>query len=140
MIAATFSAFSTLVAGLPGIPDIDEIERVTTGGEAVRANYVVVYPPAIPDLDDQRYTAPQRAVSRAVHRFDVRPVATSADGLLFLVDALMGGLIGASLSVPGRVVEPLRLVPGVEEGAARYDRTARLFYMDLTFETISRPL
>lgn len=139
MIAAAYDAFRTYVADLPGIPDIDDIARVTKDGEPVRANYVIVWPPTVPRLDDERYTARQRAVSKAAHRFDVRPVATSVAGLLAMVDALLTGLIGVTLEVDGRRCDPATLVEGVEEGHAQYDRTARLHYMDLTFEVISRP-
>lgn len=136
MIRATHDAFRALVESLPGVPDVDEVARVTTGGEPVRANYVIVFAPSLPELGDDRYLALQRADSRARHRFDVRPVATTVDGLNRMADALLS-IIGRVLVVEGRTCEAARLVEGVEENRAQYDATARLFYMDLTFEVSS---
>jgi hypothetical protein len=133
VIRASYEAFRALVAGLPGVPAVDEVARVTSSGEPVRANYCIVYPPSIPELDDNRYLALQRADSRARHRFDVRPVATTVDGLNLMADALLS-VIGRVLVVDGRTCEAARLVDGVEENRARYDPVPRLFYMDLTFE------
>ena len=139
MISAAFEAFYERVASQPGIPEVDDIVRRTTGGTAKRENYCIVFPPAIPELDDQRFTAPQRPTSRMRHRWDVRPVATSTAGLTLQVDALIA-LVGAVLIIPDRKVDPLRLVTGVEEGRAQYDQANDLRYIDLTFETTSRPL
>lgn len=136
MIRATYEAFRDLVKSLPGVPAAYEVARVNTDGTPVRANYVIVYPPSIPELDDNRYLALQRADSRARHRFDVRPVATTVDGVNLMADALMS-IIGRVLVVEGRTCEAARLVDGVEENRARYDPVPRLFYMDLTFEITS---
>ena len=139
MMRESFAAFRTMLAAVPGIPAVDDVARVTDSGELVRANYVIAWPPKIPDLDDERYTALQRPDSKAVLRFDVRPVATTADGVLLLADRALS-LIGQKLTVEGRSCDPFTLVPGVEEGKAEYDRTARLYYVDFTLETVSRPL
>ena len=139
MMRESFTAFRTMLAAVPGIPAVDDVARVTSSGEAVRENYVIAFPPAIPGLSDDRYKSLQRVESTSRLRFDVRTVATTADGVLLLTDRVLS-LIGQALTVAGRRCDPFTLVPGVEEGGALYDRTARLFYVDITLETISRPL
>lgn len=138
MILDHYTAFVAHLTNLEGIPAVDEIARVTDSGEAVRANYVIAFPPKIPELNDARYSVRQSALSTARFRFDVRPVATTATAVLRLTDRILTGSIGHLLAVPDRACDPMRLIEGVEEGKAEYDRTARLYYMDFTLETISR--
>lgn len=134
-----YAALVALLESLPGVPTVHEIVRVTDSGIPVRANYVVAFPPAIPSLSDDRYTAGQRFESKSGQRFDVRVVATTAVGVLGIAATILSHAIGAKLIVQGRRVDPLTLVPGVEEGKTEYDRQADLFYMDFTLETVSRP-
>lgn len=138
MILEHYRALRTLLEGIQGIPAVEEVARVTDSGEPVRANYVVAFPPRIPSLNDDRYTAMQSALSTARFRFDVRPVATTATAVLRFTDLILAAAVGQRLVVPGRVCDPMRLVEGVEEGATMYDRTARLYYIDFTLEVISR--
>lgn len=137
MLADHFTAFRALIDAIPGVPNSVPFIRVTESGENVRANYVVTYPPTIFRLDDERWTAAQRFSSKARLRFDVQPVATDEDSVLRFKEVILDALIGTRLSVPGRSCDPMKLVPGVEEGKG-YDRTARLYYVDFTVETTSR--
>ena len=138
MLVPHFTAFRALVDGIAGVPPTEPVARVTESGEPVRANYVLTYPPKLPGLDDERWTARQRFSSKARLRFDVRPVATDPDSVLLFTDRILSAVIGTRLVVPGRVCDPLTLVTGVEEGKTQYDRTARLYYVDFTLETVSR--
>ncbi|WP_454113557.1 hypothetical protein [Microbacterium maritypicum] len=106
-------------------------------GKPVRANYIVLFPDAPAELGDNRFTARQRADSRSKWRYDVRIVATTADGLLELADAVMT-VIGKVPAVSGRRCDPVSLVPGVEEGKGRFDPVTDLHYLDLSFEFVSR--
>ncbi len=106
-------------------------------GKPVRANYIVLFPDAPAELNDNRFTARQRADSRSKWRYDVRIVATTADGLLELADAVMT-VIGKIPAVSGRRCDPVSLVPGVEEGKGRFDPVTDLHYLDLSFEFQSR--
>lgn len=116
----------------------DTVVRLTTGGEPVRANYVVAFPAIPDDMDDNRYTALQSVDSARFMSFDVRVVAVDADGLMQLAEAVMS-LIGGSLEVPGRRCDPIRMATdAVEEGTVQYDRAARLYYVDLSLEFWSR--
>ena len=67
----------------------------------------------------------------------MRIVATTADGLLELADAVMT-VIGKIPNVTGRKCDPVSLVPGVEEGKGRFDPVTDLHYLDLSFEFVSR--
>lgn len=138
MILEHYRAFTGHLAGIAGLPAIEEVARVTDSGEPVRANYVVAFPPRIPSLNDRRYSVAQSALSTAQFRFDVRPVATTATAVLRFTDLILTATVGQSLDVPGRACDLMRLVEGVEEGATMYDRTARLYYMDFTIEVVSR--
>lgn len=137
---AEFSAFvARLRAHTMLANKTDTVVRLTTGGEPVRANYIVASP-GIPDsLGDDRYTAPQRPDSNRFLSFDVRVVAVDADGVLQLVDAVIEQTVNQVLTVTGRRCDPMRLATdAVEEGTVKYDRTARLFYVDLSIEFWSR--
>lgn len=138
MLVPHFMAFRALVDAIDGVPPTEPVARVTDSGDPVRANYVLTYPPKVPGLNDDRWTAQQRFSSKARLRFDVRPVATDPDSVLLFTDRILSAVIGARLVVPGRVCDPLSLVEGVEEGKTQYDRTARLYYVDFTVETTSR--
>lgn len=107
-----------------------------TSGVPVRANYVVAFPD-VPDLDDNRYTARQVREAKARYRFDVRVVAVDGNGLLLLTDAVLE-VIDKTPVVPGRKCDPVSLVPGVEEGKGQYDLTTDLYFIDMSFEFVSR--
>lgn len=134
-----YLAFKALVEGRSGLAGKVFSSVRITNGQPVSANYVVLFPDSPADLDDARFTAVQRAGSRARYRYDVRVVAVDAEGMLMLADAVMG-LVGLVPSVAGRVCERIRLVPAVEEGKGRHDSVTGLHFMDLTFEFWSRPV
>lgn len=131
---AAFRALLLAVAVLVG-KVYDNVRRVD--GKPVRANYIVLFPDAPAELNDNRFTARQRADSRSKWRYDVRIVATTADGLLELADAVMT-VIGKIPAVSGRRCDPVSLVPGVEEGKGRFDPVTDLHYLDLSLEFVSR--
>lgn len=116
---------------------VDSSVRLTTTGEAVKANYVIAYPAAPLGLDDMRFTALQRAESDREFEYDVRYVAVDADGVLVLAEAAHEQLIAHKLSVSGRACTPIRVV--TDDGRrVEFDRTARVFYMDESFRFWSR--
>lgn len=110
--------------------------RVTSAGEAVRENYVVIMNVLPVALDDERYTARQALESSGDVAVDVRVAATSAAGRRFLVDAVTTQLVGHALTVTGRTCEPIRWDLPATPG--RYDPTARLHWQDLEFLFMSR--
>lgn len=135
---AEFNAFKAALsepAQLAG--KVDTSVRVTTAGEAVRTNYVIAFPAAV-GYDDERYTASQRFGSTRMCEFDVRFVAVDADGVLILAEAAMKHLLNLTLTVPGRVCDPIWVDRGVQSERVKFDRTARLFYLDVTYEFKSR--
>lgn len=134
---AHFNAFKALLLLITILSNKVYTSVRLTNGTPVRANYIVLYPDAPADLDDNRFTAPQSVDSKAKYRYDVRVVAVDADGLLLLADAVMS-LIGKRPIVEGRKCDLIKLVPGVEEGKARYDSVTDLHYLDLSFEFTSR--
>jgi hypothetical protein len=117
----------------------DTVVRFNTDGTAVRANYVVAFPAVPHELRDRRFTAEQKLDSDRYLSFDVRVVAVDSDGLMLLVEAVMAQLVNHALTVSGRRCDPIVMATdGVEEGRVDYDRTSRLFFVDLTFEFWSR--
>lgn len=137
MMQAHFNAFKALLVAVTILADKVFSNIRLSAGTPVRANYVVLFPDAPADLDDNRYTAPQDVESRSRWRYDVRIVAVDADGLLLLADAVMSVIKKVPL-VAGRKCERVKLVPGVEEGKGQYDKTTDLHYLDLSFEFWSR--
>lgn len=117
--------------------NVFDVVRASEDGTPVRANYVVVGMD-LPTPNDQRYTAPQVGDSDAPYRWDVRTVATTRSAVLRFAQAVRDRLLNHTLVVPGRSCDPIRLVDAVEEGRVMWDRTARLFYADETYEAISR--
>lgn len=134
---AHFNAFKALLLLVSILSNKVYAAVRLTNGQPVRANYVIAFPDAPADLDDERFTAPQAVDSKARYRYDVRVVAVDADGLLVLADAVLS-LIGQRPVVTGRKCDPIALVPGVEEGKARYDSVTDLHYLDLSFQFTSR--
>lgn len=105
--------------------------RLDDSGDPVRSNYLVLYSLVTAVLDDDRYSSRQSVGSTVDYEFDVRVVAVDAVGLMLLVDAVKTQLIEHALSVSGRVCWPVRLdTPGE---SARFDKDARLHYVDLSF-------
>ena len=134
-----YVAFRTRMEGHPVLEGrVDTAVRFSDGGAAVRDNYVVVKPAAPDMLRDDRYLVVQRSGGKRRFTWDVRVVATSADGVLLLGESDIEQMVGHVLSVPGRRCEPIELVQGVEEGF-EFDRTARLHYTVLSFRFWSRP-
>lgn len=134
---AHFTAFKALLLAVSVLAERVFSNVRLTNGQPVRENYVVLFPDAPADLNDNRFMALQRVDSRSRWRYDVRIVAVDADGLLMLADAVMS-LVGKTPNVAGRRSEPVALVPGVEEGKGRFDPVTDLHYLDLSFEFWSR--
>lgn len=132
-----YLAFQALMLAIPVLANKIFSNVRITNGQPVRANYIVHFADAPAELNDNRFTARQRADSRSKWRYDVRIVATTADGLLELADAVMT-VIGKTPVVSGRRCDPVSLVPGVEEGKGRFDPVTDLHYLDLSFEFVSR--
>ena len=132
-----YLAFQALMLAIPVLANKIFSNVRITNGQPVRANYIVHFADAPAELNDNRFTARQRADSRSKWRYDVRIVATTADGLLGLADAVMT-VIGKVPVVSGRRCDPVSLVPGVEEGKGRFDPVTDLHYLDLSFEFVSR--
>lgn len=133
-----FSAFAGLLSAdsiLSG--KVFDSIRVNTDGSPVRSNYVAAVP-VVPREDDERYMAVPDADSSARHRVNVQVVAVDTAGLR-LLSRRVRLVLGVTLTVTGRVCTPIRAVPGVDEGDARYDKVARLHYVHMTFEFWSRP-
>lgn len=132
-----FNAFKALLVAVSILSNKVFSNVRVTNGTPVRANYVVLFPDGPNNLDDKRYMARQAVDSTSTWRYDVRVVAVDVDGLLQLADAVLS-LIGKIPMVEGRMCDPVSLVPGVEEGKARYDTVTDLHYLDLSFEFASR--
>lgn len=136
---AEFNAFKaraeahTIITG-----KTDTTVRVTKSGDAVRENYVVLWPAAPDRLNDDRFNLVPTSASDRLLTFDTRPVAVDADGVLMFAEALLAQLVGHELTVTGRACSPIRLVEGVEEGRVEYDRSSRLYYLDMSFRFWSR--
>ena len=134
---AEFSAFKARLGGHTLLTGKVEPGARLKNGEPVQDNYVIA-DPSVPFLDDARYLDGPDPEASAQHTFDVRVVATDTDGVLLLMDAAIEQMVGHALIVPGRVCDPVALVPPVEEGRVLFDRTTRLFYMDVSFRFWSR--
>lgn len=132
-----FNAFKALLVAVSILANKVYSNVRVTNGAPVRSNYVVLFPDGPADFQ-LRFTEKQNLGARIRWRYDVRVVAVDADGLLMLADAVMS-LIGVVPVVEGRTCEPVRLVPGVEEGKGRYDPVTDLHYLDLSFEFWSQP-
>lgn len=132
-----FAAFKARMEQAPQLAGkVHPIVRKTSG-TPVRANYVVAKSSKPDRLGDDRLTAVQEFDSDRRFTFDVRVVATAADGLDVLGEAVMRQLLGHSLTVEGRACYPIQLVQDVEEGDG-YDATADLFFRDYSFRFWSR--
>lgn len=132
-----YAAFTTRLRDGILADKVFDVVRLTSTGEPVRSNYLVVTID-LPVPDDGRFTVPQLVDGKAAYLFDVRTVATTQGAVLLLAQTARERLLGHVLTVPGRVCAPMRLVDPVEEGRIRFDRTAQLFYVDETFSVTSR--
>lgn len=135
---AHFNAFKALLVAVSILSNKVFSNVRVTNGTPVRANYVVLFPDGPADFQ-LRFTERQNLNASTRWRYDVRVVAVDVDGLLLLADAVMS-LMGSVPIVAGRECEPVKLVPGVEEGKGRYDPVTDLHYLDLSFEFWSEPV
>lgn len=136
---AEFNAFKSEL-GVPTViaGRVYSAVRYTDAGEPVRDNYAVAFP-GVPDIDDGRYTSAQQYESTRLCEFDVRFVATTADGVLLWLDAALKHLLGRTLTVANRVCDPIRVDRSANDRAGmQFDKTARLYYLDTTFVFTSR--
>ncbi|MFT4281175.1 hypothetical protein [Microbacterium sp.] len=139
---AEYQAFKERLQAHPRLSNkvYDVVRTIEATGALVRENYVIAFPSLPTDLNDHRYRSAQRVSSRRVLSFDVRVVATTADAFLRLAEDVMGQLIDHVLDVEGRECDRITMATDhVEEGTGQYDRTSRLFFVDMTFEFVSRP-
>lgn len=139
---AEFNAFVTRLRAHTMLANkTDTVVRLNTDGTPVRTNYIVATPSSPVDLDDHRLSAPQRFESARALSFDVKVVAVDLDGLLLLQEAVQTQLIGHPLVVVDRSCSPMRLATDeLEEGRVKFDPTARLYYIVLTFDFESEPI
>ena len=122
---------SLLAQGILASRVYDTVRMNGTG--LVRDNYAVLTDES-PLKNAGRYTATTSPSSRARHRFDVRSVATSANGRRMYRDAVEGNLVGKVPVVAGRSCTAIQPVPPVEEGRPQFDSTANLHYVTDSFE------
>ncbi len=138
-IADHYEAFKAQLSGGILAGKVDDVVRYS-GGEPVRDNYAVLKPTS-PKRDNNRYTALNTVSATSLFRFDVRYVGTSVAAVLQWQQAGQERLIpdgGVRLVIPGRRCDPIRLVDPVEEGEYSHDAKVNLFYVDETYEFISR--
>lgn len=133
MIGPIFTAIRSWMSGAPTLSGkIEDTVRLAVADAAVRENYVILFPTTPTDLGDDRFTAVQSVDSRAVWEFDVRVVATSKDGIIQLMDVVIDRLVGHVLTISGRTCSRITLDPQ-ETGEVEYDKTAQLYYVDISF-------
>ena len=108
---AHFTAFKALLLAVSVLSNKIFSNVRMSGGNPVRANYIVLFPDAPDSLSDDRYLARQAPDSKSRWRFDVRVVAVDAEGLLMLADAVMS-TVGKIPLVSGRSCDSVALVPG----------------------------
>ncbi|GAA1148417.1 hypothetical protein GCM10009651_36360 [Microbacterium natoriense] len=134
---AEFAAFKARLEAHPVlVGKVFPIVR-KNGDEPVRSNYLVARSSKPDRLSDDRFTGVDSFESDRRFTYDVRVVGTSADALDVLGEPVLIQLVGHSLTVSGRRCSPIQLVPDVEEGDG-YDRTADLYYRDMSFRFWSR--
>lgn len=138
MLRTHYAAFKDHLAEPAMLADkVETTVRITNDGSAVRANYVVAFPGGPDQLDDERFMTTQAADSKADFSYDVRVVAVDGDGCLLLADEVIGQMVGTVLDVSGRTCTAVQL-DAAESSRVTFDRTARLFYLDLTFQFTSQ--
>ena len=140
MIAATYTALKSQIETAVGLAGkVYDSARLTPEDELIRDLYLILFPTAPFDPTSGRYLAVADWVNvTATFEYDIRFCATTAAGVLALMDRAAGVVQGKTLTVAGRVCAPMsfaassRVVP---------DRSVKppLFYGDATVEFISRP-
>lgn len=133
---AEFAAFRALLEDSPVLAGRVSAVVRKNGDEPVRANYVVAKSAKPDRLSDDRFMSVPEFASDRRFTYDVRVVTVDADGLDTLGEAVLR-VVGRVPVVAGRRCSPVRLVEDVEEGDG-YDRTADLFYRDMSFRFWSR--
>lgn len=116
---------------------VDDVVRRTDDGNAVQDNYVVLTM-SVPEEDTDRFTAVTLSGADREVVFSTQAVAVDVAGVMTFVDAIKSQLLGHRLTVTGRTCTPIRRLPDVEEGEIRYDRTARLFYVHMSWSFWSK--
>lgn len=83
--------------------------RRNTDGTLIRDTYWILFGGAPETLNDDRFTKPQAADSTAEYVYTVRAVSVTPDGCRAVVGKVIAQLAGATLTVEGRALDPLRL-------------------------------
>ena len=117
----------------------DTIAPLAADGQLVRASYAVLHdigadgPPS-----DERWTAAQRATSKVTWRYVVKSVGTTPFAARSVDSAIATGLIGKTLTVSGRICDPLRLD---DVGDVKTDTSVSppLFYVEADYLLRSQP-
>jgi len=106
---AHFQAFKARLESNPSLHVYDHDAPLDADGQVVHATYVILYDLGPDDLDDDRFTAPQRADSTATYRCVAKIVAETPFAVRQVLKVVDGLLIKAKLTVQGRSVDPVRL-------------------------------
>lgn len=137
MIAEHYAAVKTLIESAPALAGkVFPAARTNPDGGLVRDTYVILFPSA-PELDDDRLTAVQSALSTATFEFDVRAVAPTAVGVLNVLDHLIPQIAGAIITVDGRRCDPARVAS--PDPVTPDDSTSPpMYYADVELTVVSR--
>lgn len=137
--AAHADAFKALLgAAAPLLGKVVDTVKVNATGGLVRDNYAVVYAGGPEVLDDDRYTATQRADSTSEWEPTVRYVGIDANSARLMFAAGQTALIGKTLTISGRVNDRIRFL-GADRVEEDRNVTPSLFYVDAEYAYTSRP-
>jgi len=133
---AHFHAFKTRLEQSP-LPVYDHDAPLDAKGQIVHGSYVILYDLGPDGLDDQRFTAGQRADSTATYRAVAKVVAESPFAVRQVLKVVDGLLIGARLTVTGRALDPVRLDSA---GAIKRDTdiSPPLYFAENDYTAVSR--
>jgi hypothetical protein len=114
--------------------------RVADNGTLIRDQYVILFGGGPEVLDDDRFTAPQRATSKAEFVYTVRAISVTADGALAVATKVLNQLVGFVPTITGRVCERIRLDEG-SFGESKADASAMppLYFLDADYVLVTRP-
>lgn len=134
-----YNAMKAWLEGEPALTGkVHAAALVSSTGVIVRDTYVILFGGPPDSLESGRLAAPQRIDSDAEYLYPARCVSTTPSGALAVAAKVLGRAVGAVLTVPGRVCQPIRLD---DSGPVTPDDniTPPLYYVDVDLLLASSP-
>ena len=136
MRTAHYSAFEARVkTRVPALAALtfDGDAPLNSDGTVKHASYVVLHDFGFDRQDDERLSVTVQDAADGTYRIVGRVVGETRAAVRAVADAVKSGMVGQSLTIPGRFCGPVEVEPGPYPIDRDDDVSPPLFYTDIDF-------